>query len=284
MGAGSHLDGWSDAEDLLPMVAAAQAAAEEEAPVGGRVGADAQGVEDEADGAGGGSSSLGGTSTGFEVGDASLAAWAANAPAAAAAPSALTAALGGSSTANGPRQAPRTSSAGVQTSDAAVGDDGSGFLACGGAPLADLDDGGGWEESDSPQGYVIPDKPDLFDEGCGTAEYERVPSQRDCSTQTPSHLLSPPARGGAAGAAGRVGAAAARGQQPSGNGALGAAVTADSGLEDIQSVFGHQGGPALHNRLGSTHPFGPSYLYAYRGVVFEVLQNGLIATVTLFRP
>jgi hypothetical protein len=52
-------------------------------------------------------------------------------------------------------------------------------------------------------------------------------------------------------------------------------------LEDVEAAFGRCK-PALHARLGGRHPFGPTHLYAYRGVVFEVLRGGAIATVTLF--
>ena len=301
VGCGSVLDGWSDADDLFPMVASApQSDAEGGGPrsVAGSSPPASAAAAAAAAGPGGGAPESGQAGAlGFEGGVASLAAWAlpegcgggGGSPAA----SALTAALAqrGSGAGKG--------STGVQTVDTAVGPDGSEgggvFAGTGAMPLADLE--GGWAEEDSgegsPQrGYVLPGRPSLFDEGAAAAEYERVPQQRDCGTQTPSHLFASPAArqraaGGAAGGAGAAGrggsgswAGAGAPQGPAGA----AAVTADSSLEEVQALFGHAGGPALHNRLAGSHPFGPSFLYAYRGVVFEVLQNGLIATVTIFKP
>lgn len=279
---GSALDGWSDADDLFPML--------HDAPAAGGGGSSGG-----AGSAGGGSSPLGRHSAGAqaggwgeeECGTASLAAWAGNHGTR----SALTAALGPEQQQQLAEEAEvevteehgtvyGTVSMGVQTAAGGGGEGSSAGLGVGGMQLmqlADMEaaDGGSWEESDSPQGYVMPSRPNLFDERAGPGEYEEVPRQRDCSTQTPPpHLLHPlrTAHGGGGAQGGRAAAAA------------GPVVTADSTLPDIQAAFGHQGGPALHNRLGASHPFGPSYLYAYRGVVFEVLQSGLIATVTLFRP
>ena len=31
-------------------------------------------------------------------------------------------------------------------------------------------------------------------------------------------------------------------------------------------------------------PFGPTYVYGYEGVTFEVMRSGQLAAVTLFQP
>jgi hypothetical protein len=103
-----------------------------------------------------------------------------------------------------------------------------------------------------------------------------VPRQRSSGTQTQPHLLAArPLRAAGAGPALRR-----RGGTGAVAGAAGVGV--DGCLADIQAAFGASSKPALHTRLGGRHPFGPTHLYAYRGVVFEVLRNGCIATVTLF--
>jgi hypothetical protein len=131
---------------------------------------------------------------------------------------------------------------------------------------------------DSPDSFVLADSPELFDESAAAAEYESVPHQRSSGTQTQPHLLAgPPMQPGAAGRR-----PASRGSGGTGAGAIGA-VSVDGSLADIQAAFGCGARPALQTRLGGRHPFGPTHLYAYRGVVFEVLRNGAIATVTLFQ-
>lgn len=285
---GSALDGWSDADDLFPMLAGGNSGRGSEGGAGscgaspgrfsgggsplGRGWERRQGgpqAEPNADGV-----------TKGRAGEASLAGWAAPAAPAASSTSALTAALGGQGRSSPEMGAPlQVVSQGIQTSDTAVGpEDSAGIFCNGGVQLADLEDDDAWLESDSPQGYVIPSVPaEMLDQGgAAAADYERVPLQRNCSTQTPTHLM-PAARSIAAG-----GSPDATWRQQY-VGPAHTPITADSKLEEILSAFGHQGGPALHHRLGASHPFGPSYLYAYRGVVFEVLQNGLIATVTLFK-
>lgn len=136
---------------------------------------------------------------------------------------------------------------------------------------------------DSPDSYVLADSPALFDDAAAAVEYENVPRQRSSGTQTQPHMLvGQPLRSGSAAGAACGGAEHAR--RAAGGAAESAAATVGVGstLADLQAAFGAGAKPALHARLGGRHPFGPSHLYAYCGVVFEVLHNGRIATVTLF--
>jgi len=51
--------------------------------------------------------------------------------------------------------------------------------------------------------------------------------------------------------------------------------------DEVESRMGQSGGrPMVHGSL--SNPFGASYLYAFPGMVVEVMKNGHIATVTLF--
>lgn len=138
----------------------------------------------------------------------------------------------------------------------------------------------------SPDSFVLADSPALFDEVAAAAEYESVPRQRSSGTQTQPHMLaSQPLRSAsAAGSARGASGGAQHTRRVVGSAAEGgvAAVGVGAGLAELQAAFGAGAKPALHTRLGGRHPFGPSHLYAYRGVVFEVLHNGRIATVTLF--
>lgn len=128
---------------------------------------------------------------------------------------------------------------------------------------------------DSADSYVITDSPELFDESAAAAEYEAVPRQRSSGTQTNASLLAgqPPPRPGSSLSQLRRGVAGSSNSL---------AVSVESSVSDIQATFGSGAKPALHTRLGGRHPFGPTHLYAFRGVVFEVLRSGSIATVTLF--
>lgn len=128
---------------------------------------------------------------------------------------------------------------------------------------------------DSADSYVITDSPELFNESAAAAEYEAVPRQRSSGTQTNASLLAgqPPPRPGSSLSQLRRGVAGS---------STSLAVSVESSVSDIQAAFGRGAKPALHTRLGGRHPYGPTHLYAYRGVVFEVLRSGSIATVTLF--
>eukprot|EP00884_Botryococcus_braunii_P022641 jgi/Botrbrau1/9060/Bobra.0376s0034.2 len=58
-----------------------------------------------------------------------------------------------------------------------------------------------------------------------------------------------------------------------------ASVTADSTWEAVKAVMGEAGRAAIHSQQ-RIHTF----VYGYRGVAFEVLKNGYIASMTLFQP
>lgn len=57
------------------------------------------------------------------------------------------------------------------------------------------------------------------------------------------------------------------------------AITADSTWEYVKVIMGEAGRAAIHTQK-RTHTF----VYGYRGVSFEVLKSGYIASVTLFHP
>lgn len=59
-------------------------------------------------------------------------------------------------------------------------------------------------------------------------------------------------------------------------------VTADSPWSDIQQCMGDGGRATILSRGSGSNPFGPTYVYGYRGVAFEVMKNGYLASATLF--
>lgn len=65
---------------------------------------------------------------------------------------------------------------------------------------------------------------------------------------------------------------------------LQASITADSLWGDVQAVMGDAGRATIHSRGSSGNPFGPTFVYGYAGVAFEVCKNGHLASVTLFEP
>jgi len=61
-------------------------------------------------------------------------------------------------------------------------------------------------------------------------------------------------------------------------------VHADDTWADVQRVMGSSPGrPAVHMSGTATNPFGPTYVYGYRNAVFEVMRNGNLASVILFK-
>ena len=62
----------------------------------------------------------------------------------------------------------------------------------------------------------------------------------------------------------------------------GAPITSESQWTDVEAALGSAGKPMVRDTGAVTNPFGASYLYAYDGVIFEVLKSGHIASVTLF--
>ena len=61
------------------------------------------------------------------------------------------------------------------------------------------------------------------------------------------------------------------------------AVCADESWADVQRVMGAAGRPAVHMSGAATNPFGPTFVYGYRNVVFEVMKSGNLASVILFK-
>jgi hypothetical protein len=61
-------------------------------------------------------------------------------------------------------------------------------------------------------------------------------------------------------------------------------VHADDTWTDVQRVMGsNPGRPVVHMSGTATNPFGPTYVYGYRNAVFEVMRNGNLASVLLFK-
>jgi len=61
-------------------------------------------------------------------------------------------------------------------------------------------------------------------------------------------------------------------------------LTADSTWEEVQAALGPGGRATIHTGGSASNPFGPTYVYGYRGIVLEVMRDGHIASATLFKP
>ncbi len=61
-------------------------------------------------------------------------------------------------------------------------------------------------------------------------------------------------------------------------------LTADSTWTEIQALMGPAGRATILTHGTDASPFGPTYVYGYEGVAFEVMKNGQLAAVTLFQP
>lgn len=59
-------------------------------------------------------------------------------------------------------------------------------------------------------------------------------------------------------------------------------ITADSVWSDVQPLMGEAGRATIHSRGSGGNPFGPTFVYGYQGIAFEVCKNGHLASVTLF--
>ena len=66
-------------------------------------------------------------------------------------------------------------------------------------------------------------------------------------------------------------------------------------MQEVQAALGPNERPAVNTggpgggdagRGGAAHPaaFGPTFVYAYNGAVFEVMRSGRLASLTLFVP
>lgn len=51
----------------------------------------------------------------------------------------------------------------------------------------------------------------------------------------------------------------------------------------VQAILGDGGRATIHTRGSGSNPFGATYVYGYRGIVFEVMRNGHLASITLFK-
>lgn len=60
-------------------------------------------------------------------------------------------------------------------------------------------------------------------------------------------------------------------------------ITADSTWEEVQRVLGDGGRATIHSRGFAQNPFGPTLVRGYRGVAFEALKDGRLASLTLFQ-
>ena len=62
-----------------------------------------------------------------------------------------------------------------------------------------------------------------------------------------------------------------------------ATITADSMWDEIKAIMGEEGLATVHSRGGpGANPFGPTFVYGYPGVAFEICKNKRLASVTLF--
>eukprot|EP01108_Squamamoeba_japonica_P001695 TRINITY_DN1743_c0_g1_i1.p1 TRINITY_DN1743_c0_g1~~TRINITY_DN1743_c0_g1_i1.p1 ORF type:complete len:375 (+),score=177.22 TRINITY_DN1743_c0_g1_i1:286-1410(+) len=50
----------------------------------------------------------------------------------------------------------------------------------------------------------------------------------------------------------------------------------------VQALLGAQSQPVVHNRGASENPFGALLFYGYHDIIFEVMQNGYLASICLF--
>eukprot|EP00727_Mastigamoeba_balamuthi_P010109 m51a1_g5720 hypothetical protein (402) ;mRNA; f:1105486-1107125 len=60
-------------------------------------------------------------------------------------------------------------------------------------------------------------------------------------------------------------------------------ISPDTKWPQVQNALGTTGKPLVNNKGSYESPFGPTYFYGYRDVIFEVLPNGHIASVCLFK-
>jgi len=56
----------------------------------------------------------------------------------------------------------------------------------------------------------------------------------------------------------------------------------DMKWEEVQGLFGKTGKPVVNNRGSSANPFGATYFFGYRDIIFEVMRNNHIASVCIF--
>jgi hypothetical protein len=171
----------------------------------------------------------------------------------------------GAAAAAAAEEPPAGVSGGAQTDDVIANE-------AGGSPCAQMSGGcppleGDWAACTADAEFYSPGEP-----------FDMVRLQRDSSTQT----VPPPRLTLCASHTERAPwPRAASLQQGSGGRVQSTSIfiSASSTLPEIQAALGGASKPAVHARPGG----GLATLYAYRGVVFEVMPDGSLATVTLFK-
>eukprot|EP01102_Stenamoeba_stenopodia_P013205 TRINITY_DN4255_c0_g1_i1.p1 TRINITY_DN4255_c0_g1~~TRINITY_DN4255_c0_g1_i1.p1 ORF type:complete len:382 (-),score=69.32 TRINITY_DN4255_c0_g1_i1:122-1267(-) len=60
-------------------------------------------------------------------------------------------------------------------------------------------------------------------------------------------------------------------------------VNVDATWDDVKKVYGESGKPVVHKRKFPANPFGSTFFYGYRDVIFEIMTNNHISSVCLFK-
>lgn len=60
-------------------------------------------------------------------------------------------------------------------------------------------------------------------------------------------------------------------------------ITPNTKFEQVKEILGDCGRAAIQTQGSTSNPFGPTFVYGYPNIAFEVMKNGYIATVTLFQ-
>ncbi|KAI4386797.1 hypothetical protein MLD38_004699 [Melastoma candidum] len=60
-------------------------------------------------------------------------------------------------------------------------------------------------------------------------------------------------------------------------------ITPSMKWEQVKEILGDSGRAAIQTQGSSSNPFGSTFVYGYQNNAFEVMKNGYIATVTLFK-
>ncbi|XP_078160931.1 PHAF1 protein At3g51130 [Carex rostrata] len=60
-------------------------------------------------------------------------------------------------------------------------------------------------------------------------------------------------------------------------------ITPSTKWDQVKEILGDGGRAAIQTQGSMNNPFGPTFVYGYQNIAFEVMKNGYIATVTLFQ-
>ncbi|WOL13142.1 UPF0183 protein [Canna indica] len=60
-------------------------------------------------------------------------------------------------------------------------------------------------------------------------------------------------------------------------------ITPNTKWEQVKDILGDGGRAAIQTQGSMNNPFGSTFVYGYQNVAFEIMKNGYIATVTLYR-